>query len=76
MMHEAYAKIDIFFEGFIEVNCKHCRGTWFYLKMFAIGFVHLRCLQKTRLNPSIFDGKTCLCMDACMHDYAKALDVV
>jgi len=21
------------FEGFIKVNCKHRRGTWFYLKI-------------------------------------------
>ncbi len=33
MMHDVYAKIDTFFEGFIEVNCNHCRGTWFYLKI-------------------------------------------
>jgi len=32
MMHDVYAKIDTFFEGFIKVNCNHCRGTWFYLK--------------------------------------------
>jgi len=38
MMHDVYAKNGhYFFEGFIEVNCKHCRGTWFYLKMFTIG---------------------------------------
>jgi len=29
-MHDVYAKmVIIFFEGFIEVNCKHCRGTLF-----------------------------------------------
>jgi len=33
MMHDVYAKIDTFFEGFIKVNCNHCRGTWFYLKI-------------------------------------------
>jgi len=33
MMHDVYAKIDTFFEGFIKVNCKHRRGTWFYLKI-------------------------------------------
>jgi len=28
MMHDVYAKNGhYFFEGFIEVNCKHCRGT-------------------------------------------------
>jgi len=26
---------------------------------------------KTFLNPSIFDGKSCLWMNACMHDYAE-----
>jgi len=26
MMHDVYAKIDtFFFEGFIKVNCKHCK---------------------------------------------------
>jgi len=30
MMHDVYVKKwKIFFEGFIEVNCKHCRGTLF-----------------------------------------------
>ena len=29
MMHDVQAKMDNFFEGFIEVNCKHCRGTLF-----------------------------------------------
>jgi len=39
MMHEAYAKIDtFFFEGFIEVNCKYCRGTLFEIcEDIAIG---------------------------------------
>jgi len=36
MMHDIYAKIDAFFEGFIKVNCKHCRETWFYLKIANI----------------------------------------
>jgi len=37
MMHDVYAKIDtFFFEGFIKVNCKHCKGTWFYLKIVKI----------------------------------------
>jgi len=36
MMHDVYAKMVIIFEGFIEVNCKHRRRTWFYLKI-AIG---------------------------------------
>ena len=30
MMHDVYVKKwTIFFEGFIEVNCKHCRGILF-----------------------------------------------
>jgi len=41
MMHDVYAKmVIIFLKGFIEVNCKHCIGTWFYskiMKTFAIG---------------------------------------
>jgi len=37
MMHEVYAKMaNFFFEGFIKVNCKHCRGTWFHLKIVKI----------------------------------------
>jgi len=35
-MHDVYAKMVIIFEGFIEVNCKHFRGTWFYLKIMKI----------------------------------------
>jgi len=27
--------------------------------------------KKTCLSPSILDGKNCLRMNACMHDYAK-----
>jgi len=27
MMNDVYAKIDTFFEGFINVNCKYRRGT-------------------------------------------------
>ena len=71
--------VIIFLEGFIEVNYKHRRNVvlfencedicnWFHSSvMFA---------KKTRLNPSIFDGKSCLCMNACMHDYAKERGVV
>jgi len=35
MMHDAYAKMEIFYfiEGLFEVNCKHCRGTWFFWKL-------------------------------------------
>jgi len=25
-----------FFEGFIKVNCKHCKGTWFHFKIVKI----------------------------------------
>jgi len=43
MMHDVLCMNGhYFFEGFIEVNCKHRRGTWFYLKIakiFAIGFL-------------------------------------
>jgi len=40
MMHDVYAKmVIIFFEGFIEVNCKHRRGTIYLkiVKIFVIG---------------------------------------
>jgi len=28
MMHDAYAKKWIFFEGLVKVICNHCRETW------------------------------------------------
>jgi len=37
MMHDMFMqKCDNFFEGFIKVNCKHCKGTWFHLKIVKI----------------------------------------
>jgi len=37
MMHDMLMQKGInFFEGFMKVNCKHCRGTWFYLKIVKI----------------------------------------
>ena len=38
MMHGMFMQKcdDFFFEGFIKVNCKHCKGTWFHLKIVKI----------------------------------------
>ena len=37
MMHDMFMKkCTIFFEGLIKVYCKHCRGTWFHLKIVKI----------------------------------------
>jgi len=37
MMHDMFMqKCDDCFEGFIKVNCKHCRGTRFHLKIVKI----------------------------------------
>jgi len=45
MMHDMFMqKCDDCFEGFIKVNCKHCRGTRFHLKIVKI-------LQKVRTKP-------------------------
>jgi len=33
-MHDMF--MQFLFEGFIKVNCKHHRGTWFYLKIVKI----------------------------------------
>jgi len=38
MMHDMFMQnvTIFFFEGFIKVNCKHCKGTWFHLKIVKI----------------------------------------
>jgi len=38
MMHDMFMQKydDFFLEGFIKVNCKHCKGTWFHLKIVKI----------------------------------------
>jgi len=60
MMHDVYAKtVIIFFEGFIEADCKHCRGTEFYLKIVKI--LQLVPLLKVRTKPrkkSLIKAKT------------------
>jgi len=53
MMHDVCAKIDtFFFEGFIKVNCKHCRRTWFYLKIVkksqSVPFSKVRTKQRKK----------------------------
>jgi len=44
-------KIDtfLFIKGFIKVNCKHWRGTWFYLKIVKI--LQLVPFSKVRTRP-------------------------